>query len=193
MTRKLLPIDLSKCKSDAEKLLGRALNEIPDEVWATDWTVEQQAKISVSQAFGDERHVGYDLSVDFLFECVPTEEYPLRPYMRIAVKVDNRAVHDLNPEQIEKDRWRDRKLANLGTFVLSYSASHIIRNPEAVADEIFSTLEGLFVCLDPVRWLVDRHSPDKDLEWYKDIVNARLRKMIARTKKYADSHPDTSD
>lgn len=186
MTRKLLPIDLSICKSDAERLLGRALNEIPDEAWATDWTVEQQRKISVSEYFGDETHVGYDLRVDFLFECAPTEEYPLRPYMRVAVEVDNRAVHDLNPEQIEQDRWRDRRLANLGTFVLRYSASHVMRNPEAVADEIFSTLDGLFVCLDPVRCLVDRHSPDKDLGWYKETVNARLTKMIERTKKHAD-------
>jgi hypothetical protein len=53
MTRKLPPIDLSICKSDAERLLGRALNEIPDEAWATDWTVEQQGKIPVSEYFGD--------------------------------------------------------------------------------------------------------------------------------------------
>jgi len=44
MTRKLSPIDLGICKSDAERLLGRALNEIPDEAWAIDWTVEQQGK-----------------------------------------------------------------------------------------------------------------------------------------------------
>lgn len=182
MRGKLLPIDLTRCKSDAERLLGRALNDIPDEVWATDWTVEQQAVISVSQDLGDEGNYGRDLYVDFLFECVPTEEYPLRPHMRVAVEIDGSAVHDLDPDHIEKDRWRHRRLASLGIFVLRYSASHIMRHPEAVADEIFSTLESIFVCLDPVRWVVERHSPDQDLGWYREIVNARLTKLIERTQ-----------
>jgi hypothetical protein len=127
-----------------------------------------------------------------LFECPPTEEYPLRPYLRVAVIVDVRAVRDLGPEEIAMDRWRDRTFASLGMFVLRYSSADVMRNPEAVADEIFSTLDGLFVYLDPIRWLVDRHSPDKDLGWYQEITNARLTKMIERTKKHADESSDSS-
>lgn len=168
-------IDLGKCKSDPERLLARVLNDVPDEQWPHGWTVKPQAKSAVFNETRDARWIFYDLHIDFLFTCWPSEDDPLRPMTQVAVECDSLAYHDLKPEQIEKDRWRDRKLASQGIFVLRYSGTQIMKNPKGVAEEILTTLECLCDFLDPMRHLVDWGSPVGSLQRYERLVINALR------------------
>ncbi len=176
-------IDLTKCKSNPETLLARILNEVPDNEWPQDWVVEPQGRTRVLQETKDRRWVTYDLQVDFLFTCSPTEEDPFRPMMQVAVECDSRAYHDLKPEQIDKDRWRDRKLVSEGVFVLRYSASQIHQDPKAVVDEVLVTLESIGDSLDPIRWFFFSDSAAVLFERCEAAAIERLRRL----KKGAES------
>jgi hypothetical protein len=78
---------------------------------------------------------------------------PWRPV--VVVECDGHAFHERTPEQASKDRKRVRMLQRLGTLVLPFTGTDIVRGNEESAREIVETIHARVNGMER-RWFQDR-------------------------------------
>ncbi|MBB03981.1 MAG: hypothetical protein CML03_00405 [Pseudooceanicola sp.] len=64
-------------------------------------------------------------------------------FARVAIECDGRDFHAITPEQVERDKRRDRDLMQYGWPVLRFSGSEIAENVFRCAKEVEAALRGL--------------------------------------------------
>lgn len=77
--------------------------------------------------------------LDFAMVCFDrtrAKERPTSWHARVAVEVDGWAYHGQKQEQFASDRQRDRQLFDAGWTTIRFAAGDVLRNPQAVADEL---------------------------------------------------------
>ncbi len=86
---------------------------------------------------------------------------PWRPV--VVVECDGHSFHERTPEQASKDRKRVRMLQRLGTLVLPFTGTDIVRGSEQSAQEIVETIHARVSGMER-RWFQDRGiDPEKAL------------------------------
>jgi uncharacterized protein DUF559 len=84
---------------------------------------------------------------------------PWRPI--IVVECDGHQFHERSPEQASKDKRRLRMLQRLGTLVLPFTGTDIVRGSEESAQEIVETIHARVNGMER-RWFQDRGiNPEK--------------------------------
>jgi very-short-patch-repair endonuclease len=78
---------------------------------------------------------------------------PWRPV--VVAECDGHAFHERTPEQASKDRKRVRMLQRLGTLVLPFTGTDIVRGSEESAQEIVETIHARVNGMER-RWFQDR-------------------------------------
>jgi Protein of unknown function (DUF559) len=79
----------------------------------------------------------------------------------IVVECDGHQFHERTPEQASKDKRRLRMLQRLGTLVLPFTGTDIVRGSEESAQEIIETIHARVNGMER-RWLLDRGIDPED-------------------------------
>jgi hypothetical protein len=112
---------------------------------------------------------------------------PWRPV--VVAECDGHPFHERTPEQASKDRRRVRMLQRLGTLVLPFTGTDIVRGSEESAQEIVETIHARVNGIER-RWFQDRGiDPERALAnglcfcvpypWPRTRIGPRLRSWIS--------------
>lgn len=124
-----LLINLDKCESPIEQLLGIALFEYAPkrlEGITSDYFIFSQEPIKTSE---------FSYRADFVIDAIRNNDLK-----RFVIECDGHDYHEKTKKQAKRDKERDRNMTQLGYTVIRFTGSEIFENPIVCARETFNII-----------------------------------------------------